>query len=235
MSPPAGDRVAVLPDAEAAAARLADQLASRLAEARRVGRAFHVALAGGDTPRRAYELLGEMESAWDHAHVWLADERCVPLDDPQSNARMIDGSLLAHPGAEPPRLHPVDGEAFPEDAAWLYARELDSLVPDGVLDAVVLGVGEDGHIGSLFPHHPLLEARHAPCVAVHDSPTPPPRRVTLTLPWLRAARHTVLLAGGEAKRDALRRALGEPDPATPASLLGEGLDEVICDAAADPR
>lgn len=227
--------VVVLPDAEATAARLADGLASRLADARRDGAVFHVALAGGDTPRRAYELLGEMEDAWDHAHVWLADERCVPRDDPQSNARMIDRSLFAHPGAAPPRLHPVDGEALPEDAAWLYARELDALVPDGVLDMVVLGVGEDGHIASLFAHHPLLEARHAPCVAVHDSPKPPTRRVTLTLPWLRAARHTVLLAGGEAKRDALRRALGGADRATPASLLGEGLDEILCDAAADPR
>jgi len=227
--------VVVLPDAEAAARHVADQVAARLADARGGGRSFHAALAGGDTPRRAYELLGDTEGAWDHAHVWLADERCVPLDDPQSNARMIDESLFAHDRAAAPQLHTVDGEAFPEDAAWLYARELDSLVPEGVLDVVVLGVGEDGHIGSLFPHHPLLEARHAPCVAIHDSPKPPPRRVTLTLPWLRAARHTVLLAGGEAKRDALRRTLGEPHPATPASLLGDGLDEIVCDAAADPR
>ncbi|HEV2768827.1 MAG TPA: 6-phosphogluconolactonase [Solirubrobacteraceae bacterium] len=227
--------VVVLPDAEAAAVRLADQLASRLADTRRDDGVFHLALAGGDTPRRAYELLGEMEIAWDHAHVWLVDERCVPRDDPQSNARMIDRSLFAHAGAGPPRLHPVDGEALPEDAAWLYARELDVHVPDGVLDMVVLGVGEDGHIGSLFAHHPLLEAHHVPCAAIHDSPKPPARRVTLTLPWLRAARHTVLLADGAAKRDALHRALGQPDPATPASLLGDGLNEVICDAAADPR
>lgn len=227
--------VVALPDAQAAAAHLADQVASRLADARRGGKAFHVALAGGDTPRRAYELLGEMEGAWDHVHLWLGDERCVPRHHPQSNARMIDESLLAHARAQAPRMHPVDGEALPEDAAWLYARELEGLVPDGALDMIVLGVGDDGHIGSLFPHHTLLEARHAPCVAIHDSPKPPPRRVTLTLPWLRAARRTVLLAAGEAKRDALHRALGEPDPATPASLLGDGLDQVICDAAADPR
>ena len=227
--------VVALPDAEAAAAHLAGQVASRMADARRGGKAFHLALAGGDTPRRAYELLGEMADGWEHVHVWLGDERCVPLDHPQSNARMLDESLFAHTGGEPPRLHPVDGEALPEDAAWLYARELEELVPDGVIDMIVLGVGDDGHIGSLFPHHPLLEARHAPCVAIHDSPKPPPRRVTLTLPWLRAARHTVLLAAGEAKRDALGRALGRPDAATPASLLGDGLDQVICDAAADPR
>ncbi|HEV2752469.1 MAG TPA: 6-phosphogluconolactonase [Solirubrobacteraceae bacterium] len=227
--------VVALPDAEAAAAHLADQVASRLADARRGGKAFHLALAGGDTPRRAYELMGEREDGWEHVHVWLGDERCVPLDDPQSNARMLDESLFAHAGGEPPRLHPVDGEAFPEDAAWLYALELWRYVPDGILDMIVLGVGDDGHIGSLFPHHPLLEARHAPCVAIHDSPKPPPRRVTLTLPWRRAARRTVLLATGEAKRDALGRALGEPDPATPASLLGDGLDQIVCDAAADPR
>ena len=227
--------VVVVADAEAAARRVADQLAWRLADARHRDRPFHVALAGGATPRRAYELLGEMEGSWDHVHLWLGDERCVPRDHPDSNARMVDESLYAHARAQPPRLHPVDGSAVPEDAAWLYARELAELVPDGVFDLVLLGLGEDGHTASLFPHHPTLEVHHAPCVAVRDAPKPPPQRITLTLPVLRQARHTILLAAGEAKRGPLRRALAGPDPATPASLLGEGLDQVVCDAAADPR
>jgi 6-phosphogluconolactonase len=225
----------VVADAEAAARRVADQLAWRLADARRRDHAFHVALAGGDTPRRAYELLGAMEGSWDHAHLWLGDERCVPRDHPDSNARMVDESLYAHARAQPPRLHPVDGSAVPEDAAWLYARELAELVPDGVFDLVLLGLGEDGHTASLFPHHHALEAVSAPCLAVRDAPKPPPQRITLTIPMLRHAEHTILLTAGEAKREPLRRALGDPDPATPASLLGDGLDQVICDAAADPR
>jgi 6-phosphogluconolactonase len=225
----------VVADAEAAARRVADQLAWRLADARRRDHAFHVALAGGDTPRRAYELLAEMEGSWDHVDLWLGDERCVPRDDPDSNARMVDESLYAHARAQPPRLHPVDGSAVPEDAAWLYARELAELVPDRVFDLVLLGLGEDGHTASLFPHHHALEAVSVPCLAVRDAPKPPPQRITLILPVLRHAEHTILLTAGEAKREPLRRALGDPDPATPASLLGEGLDQVVCDAAADPR
>lgn len=225
----------VVADAEAAARRVADQLAWRLADARRRDRPFHVALAGGDTPRRAYELLGAMEGSWDHAHLWLGDERCVPRDNAESNARMVDESLYAHARAQPPRLHPVDGSAVPEDAAWLYGRELAERVPDGVFDLVLLGLGEDGHTASLFPHHHALEVHHAPCVAVRDAPKPPPQRITLTLPVIRAARHTLLLTAGKAKREPLRRTLAGPDPATPASLLGDGLDQVVCDAAADPR
>ena len=225
----------VVADAEAAARRVADQLAWRLADARRGGRELHVALAGGDTPRRAYELLGEMEGSWDHAHLWLGDERCVPRDHPDSNARMVDESLYAHARAQPPRLHPVDGSAVPEDGAWLYARELAEHVPDLVFDLVLLGLGEDGHTASLFPHFHHVDVRHAPCVAVRDAPKPPPQRITLTLPILRGARHTLLLTAGEAKREPLRRTLAGPDPATPASLLGDGLDQVVCDAAADPR
>lgn len=225
----------VVPDPEAAARRVADQLAWRLADARRRDRPLHVALAGGGTPRRAYELLGAMEGSWDHAHLWLGDERCVPRDHPDSNARMVDESLYAHARAQPPRLHPVDGAAVPEDAAWLYAGEVAELVPDGVFDLVLLGLGEDGHTASLFPHHPALEVHHAPCVAVRDAPKPPPQRITLSLPMLRAARHTILLTAGEAKREALRRTLAGRDPATPASLLGDDLDQIVCDAAADPR
>jgi 6-phosphogluconolactonase/glucosamine-6-phosphate isomerase/deaminase len=74
-----------------------------------------------------------------------------------------------------------------------------------------------------------------PCLAVRDAPKPPPQRITFSLPMLRNAEHTILLTAGEAKREPLRRALAGPDPATPASLLGDGLDQVICDAAADPR
>lgn len=227
--------LAVVADAEAAARHVADQLAWRLADARRRHRPFHVALAGGATPRRTYELLAEMEGSWDHTHLWLGDERCVPRDHAESNARMIDESLYAQARAQPPRLHPVDGSAVPEDAAWLYARELADQLPDGVLDLVLLGLGEDGHTASLFPHHHALEAVSVPCLAVRDAPKPPAQRVTLTLPVLRRAEHTILLTAGAAKREPLRRTLAGPDPATPASLLGDGLDQIVCDAAADPR
>ncbi|HEV2819430.1 MAG TPA: 6-phosphogluconolactonase [Solirubrobacteraceae bacterium] len=225
----------VVADAEAAARRVADQLAWRLNDARRRDGPFHVALAGGATPRRVYELLGATEGSWDHAHLWLGDERCVPRDHPESNARMVDESLYANARARPPRLHPIDGSAVPEDAAWLYARELADQVPGGVFDLVLLGLGEDGHTASLFPDHHTLEVASVPCLAVRDAPKPPAQRITLTLPVLRRAEHAILLTAGEAKREPLRRTLAGPDPATPASLLGDDLDEIVCDVAADPR
>ncbi|MFP5363323.1 MAG: 6-phosphogluconolactonase, partial [Thermoleophilia bacterium] len=84
-----GPRVRVFPDAEGVAGHAANTLAQRIAEARAYDRELHVALAGGTTPRRAYELLAEVDGSWKHVHLWLGDERCVPEDDPQSNARMV--------------------------------------------------------------------------------------------------------------------------------------------------
>jgi 6-phosphogluconolactonase len=92
-------------------------------------------------------------------------------------------------------------------------------------------MGPDGHVASLFPGHRALRCVDAPCVPVHDAPKPPPERVTLTLPVLRRATFTMLAATGAEKADALARARAH-DPAVPAGRLGDGLDEIACDAAA---
>ena len=115
-------RVLVLDDAEAVARHAADELARRIGEARDAGELIHVALAGGGTPKRAYELLAGVEGSWSHVHLWLGDERCVPGDHPDSNARMVRESLLAGERAEPPVLHALPRPEQPEDAAWLYAN-----------------------------------------------------------------------------------------------------------------
>ena len=221
----------VLPDAEAVARHAADRIAGRIGDARRDGRDFHIALAGGQTPRRAYELLAAIEGSWRHVHLWLGDERCVPEDDPESNARMIRESLYAHARAEPPSLHAVSCPEHPEDAAWLYGLEVRERVPEETFDIVLLGMGPDGHTASLFPGQPALDVRVAPCVAVRDAPKPPPHRVTLTLPVLRRARTTLLLVTGAEKADALTRARGG-DRSLPVALLGDDLDEIACDRAA---
>jgi 6-phosphogluconolactonase len=226
-------RVLVLPDAEAVARHAADAVATRIDEARRDGRELHIALAGGGTPRRAYELLAGVAGGWSHVHLWLGDERCVPPDDPEANVRMVRDSLLAGDRAEPARLHPVPSPEVPEDAAWLYGLEVREHVPDGVFDVVLLGMGPDGHTCSLFPGHPVLDVAQALVAPVRGSPKPPPERVTLTLPVVRAARFTLLLATGEEKRASLARALAG-DRAIPLALLGDGLDEVACDPAASP-
>ena len=194
-------------------------LAALLAERIRSG-ARHLALSGGTTPRRAYELLAPDLG---DAELWLADERCVPSDHADSNARMIREAMGG--GV---RLHEARGELGPEDAAWLYAREVEAM--GGVFDVVVLGLGEDGHTASLFPGHPEADARHAPVIGVRGSPKPPPERITLTLPVIDAARYTVLLATGAGKRDALARVRAGDKELPPARL--RTLDEIVCDPAA---
>ena len=226
-------RVRVFDDPEAVARHAADTLAGAIADARDDGRELHVALAGGTTPQRAYELLAGVDGAWDHVHLWLGDERCVPAGDPQSNARMVRESLLGTRRAAPPVLHEVASPEVPEDAAWLYGRALLEHVPDAVLDIVLLGMGPDGHTCSLFPGHPVLDVSRAPVAPVRGSPKPPPERITLTLPVVRAARLTLLLATGAEKRDALAAALAG-DRSIPLARLGDGLDEVACDRAAAP-
>jgi len=225
--------VTVVADAEAVARRAADTMANRINDARMRSADVHIALSGGTTPRRAYELLARMQGSWAHVHLWLADERCVPIDHPESNARMLDESLLsALRAVQGPHLHTVRGELVPEDAAWLYGREVVDVVGERpVFDLVLLGMGPDGHTASLFPGRPEADAHEAPVVGVRGAPKPPPERISLTLPVLRDARFTLLLVTGEEKREALER-LRAGDAALPPARLGDGLDEVLCDPAA---
>ncbi len=225
--------VHVFDDAEAVARHAADRLAAAIEAAGADERELHIALAGGGTPQRTYELLAGVEGSWSHVHLWLGDERCVPADHADANVRMVRESLLAGARAGAPVLHAVPSPEIPEDAAWLYGREILQHMPDAVFDIVLLGMGPDGHTCSLFPGHPVLNVCEAPVAPVRDSPKPPPERVTLTLPVLRDARLTLLLATGEGKRDALAAALAG-DTSIPLARLGAGLDAVACDRAAAP-
>jgi 6-phosphogluconolactonase len=199
----------------------AGYLAELLRERMRAG-ARHIALSGGRTPRDAYALLAEDAGGVDW---WLADERCVPSDHAESNARMLRETL-----GQRARVREARGELGPEDAAWLYGRAVEEET-GGVFDVVVLGLGEDGHTASLFPGRQEADAAHAPVIGVRGAPKPPPERITLTLPVLARARFTVLLATGEGKRDALARVRARDDTLPPARL-GDALDEIVCDPAA---
>jgi 6-phosphogluconolactonase len=215
-------RLTTVADAEAVAQRAADTV-ERLAAGREV---FHLALAGGSTPERCHELLAERDIDWSRVHIWESDERAVPPDDEESNFLMIRRSLLDRIEIPEANVHRVAGERGAEAAADAYEAELRAV---GRLDVVMCGMGPDGHTMSLFPGHPEVGIEDRLVVAVHDSPKPPPDRVSFTLPVIRDARHTMLLAAGGSKADALGRVLERIDPATPASLLRYGRLEIFAD------
>jgi 6-phosphogluconolactonase len=235
-------RLSTFPDAEAAAVFAAAEIARALREAVGDRGVAHFALAGGNTPRRAYELLAEQLEDWGAVELWYGDERCVGPEDPASNRRLVAESLLAKIDGPAPAEHRIRGELGPDAAAGAYAELLRARVaPAGAdeppaLDVALLGLGEDGHTASLFPGHPEVGDRSgALCLAVRNAPKPPPERVTLSVPVLREARACMLLVAGAGKAEALARVLAGPDPDTPASLLASERLHVVADAAAAGR
>ena len=190
------------PDAEA----LAGAAARIVADAITSARTLRLALAGGTTPRRCYEILADLALPWGRVCVLFGDERCVPPSHADSNYRMAQSALLAR--VAPATVHRVPAELGADEAASLYER----VVAEAPLDLALLGIGPDGHTASLFPGSTALEAGGL-VVAVHDAPKPPPDRVSLTLHALRRAGRVVILAAGADKREAVRRALAGEVPA----------------------
>ena len=230
------------PDPETVATRAAALVRREIDRALQERGAAHLGLSGGTTPARTYELLGADGGTWSGVQIWFADERCVPPDDEESNYRLANETLLAPAGIDAAGVHRMQGELGPEQGAGAYARELSEHLPrdgeDGpaVLDLIVLGIGPDGHVASLFPGAPTLQApEEALCLGVVNSPKPPPERITLSLGVLRAARCCLLLASGSSKTDALSAMLAQPTPSVPASLLRRERLSVIVDDAAAPR
>ena len=192
---------------------------------------MHIALSGGDSPGPAYELAAGLESDWSRARLWWGDERCVPPDDERSNYLLVKRTLLDRVEPQPAEVHRVRGELGGEAAAAEYDRELEGVE----LGLALQGIGPDGHTASLFPDSPALEERERRAVA---APHEDVERVTMTLPVLSGAAQVVFLVVGEGKAEAAARAFsGEPDPATPASLLRSERGEtiVLLDRAAAAR
>ena len=219
-------RLIVSEDPETLAQQAAHDLAVAIAQARAERGAAHVALAGGTTPLRCYELLDGVLRDWRGVHLWYGDERCVPFDDPDSNHGQVKERLRA-PGAV---WHPMPATLGPAEGAIAYGRELGATV----LDVCHLGLGPDGHTASLFPGSAQLMATSV-AVGVTDSPKPPPNRITLTLPKINGSRQIVLLVTGEGKYEALGRTRGPESADTPASLLDRDRLTIMADRAACPR
>ena len=206
--------------AEVAARTLA---AAKVAQRER-GR-FVVVLAGGNTPRGVYESLRVADADWSRWHVYFGDERCAPRTDPERNSRMADSTWLDHVPIPAGQRHAMPAELGPVEAARRYATTLE---PVGEFDLVLLGLGEDGHTGSLFPGHELGQSEEAPStLAVLDAPKPPPARVTLSAHRFSWTRQALFLVAGEGKRDAVRRWRAGEDLPARAITPGVGVDVFV--------
>jgi 6-phosphogluconolactonase len=173
-----------------------------------------IALSGGDTARRCYELLATADVDWRSVDVWFGDERWVPIHDPESNEGMSRVTFLDE--VEPHEIHSMYGAGDTiEAAAAAYDAALRDAPPISLLH---LGMGPDGHTASLFPGGPELEETERLMVPVHRPDLPQPWRVSMTLPVLNAARRVLLLAGGAGKAAAVARAVAG-DPAIPAGRV----------------
>jgi 6-phosphogluconolactonase len=197
---------------EAAAQIFVEEARRRIDESGR----FAVALAGGSTPKMAYEILareygGPEDLDWGVVHAFFGDERTVPPDHEDSNYRMAQEALLSRVPVG--SVHRMRGEMEPREAAALYGKELEEFVGGTpVLDLVLLGIGEDGHTASLFPRTPALDVRDRWAVEnpVEKLDTV---RLTLTVPTINAARTVVFLVAGEGKAEALKQILeSDADP-----------------------
>ena len=203
-------------------------VAERLARAAREG--GNVVLTGGKTPERAYSDAARRQADWSAVALWWGDERCVPPDHELSNFGLAKRTLLDRLERAPVAVHRIKGELGKEQAAAEYDRELD----DERLDLLLLGVGRDGHVASLFPNAPTLRQRKR--VLPSEAQLEPfVDRVTLSIPTLCSAEEVLFLLAGAEKADAARRAFAEkPGPETPASLVRsrDGRTIAILDRAA---
>jgi 6-phosphogluconolactonase len=211
----------------AAAARL---VAERLAEQARAGGS--IVLTGGSTPRHAYEIAAELESDWSGAELWWVDERCVPPGDQRSNYAMAKAALLDRLDGEPAAVHRIRGELGRDDGVAEYKAELAGV---GTFDLVLLGLGPDGHVASLFPNFPTLDVTGRDVVGSEAGHEPFVDRISMTLPRICNTHELLFLVAGEDKAVAVARAFKDkPSHQTPGSLArsAEGATRAILDRAA---
>ena len=181
---------------------------------------FALALPGGSVARTFFPRLARGSFDWSRADFFWSDERAVPVTDPESNYGLARALWLDPAKVPADRIHRMRADAGDlEDAAAACANDLTRhLGQPPRLDIVLLGVGSDGHVCSLFPGHALLQEGRKYVAVETDAPKPPTHRLTLTLPALAAAGHLVVAAMGESKADAVHAALHDPGSSLPLAL-----------------
>jgi len=219
--------VYVYPDAEAVARAAAEMFATVVKGVLADHAVARVALAGGSTPKATYKLLAtpawHERVEWPRVEIFFGDERCVPPDHPDSNYGMTKQHLIDPLELDPARIHRLEGERAPIQAAADYERALVSaLGAPPVFDLVWLGMGPDGHTASLFPHSAGVRDKTSYVIAnAVDSPLTkgPTTRLTITLPVIDAAHHVRFLVGGADKAETLAQVARGPSELYPSSLV----------------
>jgi 6-phosphogluconolactonase len=182
-------------------------------QARRGG---SIVLTGGSAPGDAYRRAGELEPDWSKVTLWWGDDRCVPPEHEWSNYRLAKETLLDHLEQQPREVHRIRGELPPPEAADALDHELGGVE----LDFLLLGLGPDAHVASLFPGSPQLAVEDRRATSGPAGLEPWVDRVTMTMPEIRSAKRIVFIVSGESKAQAVARAFGgEISAEAPASLV----------------
>ncbi|GAA2345017.1 6-phosphogluconolactonase [Saccharopolyspora halophila] len=229
-------------DGDVLAAAAAARLITRIADAQAARGSASVVLTGGRTGIGVLERVRRSPALdavdWSSVDFYWGDERFLPDGDPERNETQARHALLDHIGVDPSRVHPMapsDGK-FGDDAdaaaahyaevlATTSAAETDIAVPH--FDVLMLGVGEEGHTASLFPDTPYVAERERTVVGVHDCPKPPPTRISLTLPAIRAAGEVWLMTTGKAKAEPIAAALAGAEPVDIPAAGATGRDRTL--------
>jgi 6-phosphogluconolactonase len=220
-------------DADVLVGDVASALLDRIEAAQARGEVPHIGLTGGSIAEELHRELARRAADssvdWSRVAFWWGDERFVPADSPDRNAGQARAALLDHVPVEEANVHEVpasDQVATAEDAAEAYAASMREHGA-GFFEVLMLGIGPDGHCASLFPGHPALDARDALAIAVHDSPKPPPDRVSLTFEAMERCRAVWFIASGEGKAEAVARALAEDGTVAETPARGVRGDETV--------
>lgn len=201
--------------------RLATEVSSEATRATAARGLYAFAVPGGSVAVHSFPALARVPLDWKTTHVFWGDERAVPPSSPDSNFGLARSLWLDSSAASPSSIHrmPADHPNL-DEAAASYAFELRRVLGEGLyLDLVLLGVGPDGHVASLFPGHPALSEEDQLVVPIVDSPKPPPRRLTMTLPLLTGAQRLIVMALGKSKAAVMHEALTREDSMLPVSLV----------------
>jgi 6-phosphogluconolactonase len=201
----------IVPNSSALAERAAQEFVGLAKKELQSKSRFTVALAGGSTPQQMYVRLREATLSWDHIDFFWGDERCLPLNDKDSNFHMVNEALLKFIPIPIENIHRILGEIPGEKAAKNYEDDLRRFFGRAAprFSLIILGLGSDGHTASLFPGSSAIREKSRWAVSVNHRVSPPPLvdRVTLTLPVLNAAAHVLFLVSGSEKAKLLSQVL----------------------------